>query len=47
MVSKLDFFHPSLSGQATLAALTWGRLVVELGKATAPVPGGPCTGAVM
>jgi lysophospholipase L1-like esterase len=23
MVSKLDFFHPSLKGQATLAALTW------------------------
>jgi lysophospholipase L1-like esterase len=23
MVSKLDWFHPSLSGQATLAALTW------------------------
>jgi lysophospholipase L1-like esterase len=23
MVSKLDYFHPSLSGQATLAALTW------------------------
>jgi lysophospholipase L1-like esterase len=23
MVSKLDFFHPSLRGQATLAALTW------------------------
>ncbi len=23
MVSKLDFFHPSLSGQATLATLTW------------------------
>jgi hypothetical protein len=22
-VSKLDFFHPSLSGQATLATLTW------------------------
>jgi lysophospholipase L1-like esterase len=23
-VSKLDYFHPSLSGQAELAALTWG-----------------------
>jgi lysophospholipase L1-like esterase len=23
MVSRLDYFHPSLSGQATLAALTW------------------------
>jgi lysophospholipase L1-like esterase len=23
MVSKLDYFHPSLRGQATLAALTW------------------------
>jgi lysophospholipase L1-like esterase len=23
MVSKLDWFHPSLAGQATLAALTW------------------------
>ncbi|HSK36119.1 MAG TPA: SGNH/GDSL hydrolase family protein [Actinomycetota bacterium] len=23
MVSKLDYFHPSLSGQATLASLTW------------------------
>jgi hypothetical protein len=23
MVSKLDFFHPSLAGQSTLAALTW------------------------
>ena len=23
MVSKLDYFHPSLSGQATLATLTW------------------------
>ena len=23
MVSKLDYFHPSLAGQATLAALTW------------------------
>jgi hypothetical protein len=23
MVSRLDFFHPSLRGQATLAALTW------------------------
>jgi lysophospholipase L1-like esterase len=23
LVSKLDFFHPSLTGQATLAALTW------------------------
>jgi lysophospholipase L1-like esterase len=23
MVSKLDYFHPSLKGQATLAALTW------------------------
>jgi lysophospholipase L1-like esterase len=23
MVSKLDFFHPSLAGQATLASLTW------------------------
>ncbi|HSR27385.1 MAG TPA: SGNH/GDSL hydrolase family protein [Actinomycetes bacterium] len=23
MVSKLDFFHPSLSGQATLSTLTW------------------------
>jgi lysophospholipase L1-like esterase len=23
-VSKLDYFHPSLSGQATLASLTWG-----------------------
>ena len=22
-ISKLDFFHPSLAGQATLAALTW------------------------
>jgi lysophospholipase L1-like esterase len=25
MVSKLDYFHPSLRGQATLAALTWDR----------------------
>jgi lysophospholipase L1-like esterase len=25
MVSKLDWFHPSLKGQATLAALTWER----------------------
>ena len=25
MVSKLDYFHPSLRGQATLAALTWER----------------------
>jgi hypothetical protein len=23
MVSRLDWFHPSLAGQATLAALTW------------------------
>jgi hypothetical protein len=23
MVSRLDHFHPSLSGQATLSALTW------------------------
>jgi hypothetical protein len=23
MVSKLDYFHPSLSGQAALSALTW------------------------
>ena len=23
MVSKLDYFHPSLSGQATLSAVTW------------------------
>jgi hypothetical protein len=23
MVSKLDWFHPSRSGQATLATLTW------------------------
>jgi hypothetical protein len=23
MVSRLDRFHPSLTGQATLAALTW------------------------
>jgi lysophospholipase L1-like esterase len=23
MVSRLDYFHPSLAGQATLAALTW------------------------
>jgi lysophospholipase L1-like esterase len=23
MVSKLDYFHPSLSGQATLATITW------------------------
>jgi hypothetical protein len=23
MVSRLDFFHPSLRGQANLAALTW------------------------
>ena len=22
-VSRLDYFHPSLAGQATLAALTW------------------------
>jgi hypothetical protein len=22
-VSRLDFFHPGLAGQATLAALTW------------------------
>jgi lysophospholipase L1-like esterase len=25
MVSKLDYFHPSLNGQAALAALTWSR----------------------
>jgi lysophospholipase L1-like esterase len=25
MVSRLDYFHPSLAGQATLAALTWER----------------------
>jgi lysophospholipase L1-like esterase len=25
MVSRLDYFHPSLAGQATLAALTWRR----------------------
>jgi lysophospholipase L1-like esterase len=24
-VSKLDYFHPNLNGQATLAALTWSR----------------------
>ena len=24
-VSTLDYFHPSLSGQATLAAITWQR----------------------
>jgi lysophospholipase L1-like esterase len=24
-VSKLDYFHPSLSGQATLAQITWAR----------------------
>jgi lysophospholipase L1-like esterase len=24
-VSRLDYFHPSLSGQATLASVTWGR----------------------
>jgi hypothetical protein len=24
-VSKLDYFHPSLSGQAALASATWGR----------------------
>lgn len=24
-VSKLDYFHPSLSGQATLASLTWAQ----------------------
>jgi lysophospholipase L1-like esterase len=24
-VSKLDYFHPSLSGQAALASVTWGR----------------------
>ena len=24
-VSKLDYFHPNLSGQATLASLTWSR----------------------
>ena len=24
-VSKLDYFHPSLSGQATLAGITWSR----------------------
>jgi hypothetical protein len=23
MVSRLDYFHPSLAGQATLAAVTW------------------------
>jgi hypothetical protein len=22
-VSRLDYFHPSLSGQATLATITW------------------------
>jgi lysophospholipase L1-like esterase len=25
LVSRLDYFHPSLAGQATLAALTWRR----------------------
>jgi hypothetical protein len=24
-VSKLDFFHPSLSGQQVLASITWSR----------------------
>ena len=24
-ISTLDYFHPSLSGQATLAGLTWER----------------------
>ena len=24
-VSKLDYFHPSLSGQAALATVIWGR----------------------
>jgi hypothetical protein len=24
-VSKLDYFHPSLTGQSTLASLTWQR----------------------
>jgi hypothetical protein len=24
-VSRLDYFHPSLSGQATLASITWSR----------------------
>jgi hypothetical protein len=24
-VSKLDYFHPSLAGQAALAAITWQR----------------------
>lgn len=24
-VSQLDYFHPSLSGQATLASITWSR----------------------
>ena len=24
-VSKLDYFHPSLSGQRTLAAITWSK----------------------
>jgi lysophospholipase L1-like esterase len=27
-VSSLDFFHPSLSGQAALARVTWGRVLV-------------------
>jgi hypothetical protein len=25
MVSKLDYFHPSLSGQSALASLTWSK----------------------
>jgi hypothetical protein len=24
-VSKLDYFHPSLAGQAVLASVTWSR----------------------
>jgi hypothetical protein len=24
-VSKLDYFHPSLAGQAALASITWQR----------------------
>jgi hypothetical protein len=24
-VSRLDYFHPSLAGQATLASITWAR----------------------
>jgi hypothetical protein len=24
-VSRLDYFHPNLAGQATLASLTWQR----------------------